>query len=236
MLDDLDWVDAQRMRGIKPQCLRLRDRVKEYPDNRRQNSPLDPSFEFKAKDGDPFAVYVADSRRDPPEQIAGVAFRRLPEEIRVADRPGRRTRPVLGPEGGGAPGRRRGGPSAAGAAALPRNVIARPQNPRKTNRLLPLSRCIQSSTCRSSPDSEVGPRAPIESPPRDPELWDSRKQARRKTTSTDFGSGPGTGRYSRLSTTAFPRYSIHLRNRVLTDLCCCATGSLSRPPSLVHSC
>ena len=107
MLDHLDWVDAQPKRGIKPQFLRLGERVKDDPDKRMKNPPVDPSFEFTAKDDDSFAVYVADSRREPPEQIAGVAFRRLAEEIQIADRPGRRTRPVLGPEGGGVLGRRR---------------------------------------------------------------------------------------------------------------------------------
>ena len=34
MLDDLDWMDGQRKRGIKPQFLRLRDRVKDDPDKR----------------------------------------------------------------------------------------------------------------------------------------------------------------------------------------------------------
>ena len=160
MMADVDWVDAQLKCGIKPQSLRLSKRVKDDTDKRMKNPPADRSLEFNAKDDDCFAVYVADTRRESPEQIACVGFRRLAQEIQIGAIDGLR---------GPAPNHSAAGP---GRGRVP--VLA-------------------------STDSEVGPRSPIESLPRDPGPADSRKPAQRKITSTDAGSGPGTAGYSGLS-------------------------------------
>ena len=101
MMDDFDWVDAHLKCGIKPQFLRLGKRVQDDTDKRMKNPPAARSFKFMPKDDDWFAVYVANTRREPPEQTAGVGFRRLAEEIHIGAIDGLRgpasitARPVL---------------------------------------------------------------------------------------------------------------------------------------------